>query len=710
MGKKRWVFLVLLVVTLLGLYWRMFKYDFIWDDSIYFKNGVLFHENRPLSDAFKYGYFRDQLGAGKNDFYFRPLLTLSFMLENQLWGLHPFSTRLVNLMLYLIAIMILYTFFKRQKEGPYFAEVATLLFALCPLNVDNIVWVVGRGDLLLLFFSAFALLFLEEATQKGKPFLLLFSSSAFLLGVYSKESTLFFFPIFFIYEWVRNKRITLLYHSANLLIALSSFIVKSKVLGLRTLSPALSPYLISNIKTGFSTIGYYFRSVVFPFHFDPFLPLADIRKLSYYLAGIFAVIILGYIAAKAIKGKNLVTPLALIAIFGGTHVLLAFTPIFPFKIYSRYMMLPFLGAAWIIALYLSRAKESVRNLTLLAVLVLFIPSIILNSYAYRNELSFWDRAARSAPQSGYVLFQKARYFHEQKDFLSSELSLNKALSLNIEKETAVLVSLLYADLEIKRADYTSALKWLKSLKDFENLTQFMVTPLIRYNIALREAIILESSGAPGSARELLENNIASFPEIKDSYNELLNLYLGQNQWEQAERLESILKKRFLPASSRTDNSMTLQIKREFDKSSPEDQAQFYIRFRNFAKAVELLSKKPNPDLKDKLILAKVLYWADRAVEARRNIEEIAQDGSGGIRTLNAIGFLYLNDLYRVREAVELFKSSLALDPAQGQIAFIVDNLEKQYLSKIRGVWEQPKSSVLELGGTGNADPGAVPVD
>jgi len=92
-------------------------------------------------------------------YYYRPLLTLSFMIENKLWGLKNTSLRLMNLIIYILSLIFLYFFLKEQSEKKYFAEIATLLFAFYPVNAENIVWAVARSDLLVLFWGTLTFLF-----------------------------------------------------------------------------------------------------------------------------------------------------------------------------------------------------------------------------------------------------------------------------------------------------------------------------------------------------------------------------------------------------------------------------------------------------------------------------------------------------------------------------------------------------------------------
>lgn len=100
----------------------------VWDDNLYIKQGLLFTEKHSLLDSFKYGYFREQLGMEGADFYYHPLLTASFMIENSLWGLKTFTLRLTNLLIYIFSLFFIFLFLKRQYDKNYFPEIATSLF------------------------------------------------------------------------------------------------------------------------------------------------------------------------------------------------------------------------------------------------------------------------------------------------------------------------------------------------------------------------------------------------------------------------------------------------------------------------------------------------------------------------------------------------------------------------------------------------------
>jgi len=682
--KKHFVFIIVLVIILFGLYWKTFSYDLVWDDNLYIKQGLLFTEKHSLLDSFKYGYFREQMGMKGADFYYRPLLTASFMIENSLWGLKTFTLRLTNLLIYIFSLFFIFLFLKRQYDKNYFPEIATSLFALYPINVDHIVWVVGRGDLFLLLWGSLSLLLLDLFIRKRKYPYGFFTCFFFLLGILSKESFAFFLPILIVYELIKRKKLSIPVHASNVLIILFYFVLKNRIVGIKNLGLLLYPDLGENLRLALATLGYYSRSLFFPVRYDMFLPIRDITNLFYYFVGILTILLLAYLVYRARKEQDLIVPLALIIVFLGGHVILTFSHLYPFKIYARYMTIPALGFIWILTRFLVRQKEKVRYYLTLIILIVFIPSIILNGLSYRNQFSYWERALKSSPQNSYALFQIANLFREQKNYLSAELNLNKVLSLDIEKETAITVSLLYSDLEFNKAEYSNVFKWLKSIEDFETSPDIQLAPFIRYHVNYKKAMVYLSQGDVSAAENLFKENIKRYPNIKESYSELYDLYIGSDQWDKAKALEPRMKDRF-PSFFKDLN--TTQAKNQLDSCSPDQRIAFYIRFRNFAKAISLVEAKAPLDLDHKILLAKLYYWEGREEEGKKVIEEILKAGSSDVKTLNAIGYFYLRDLSRAKEAVVYFDQSLAADKSQPEIIYMDSGLKEQYLKQLRPVWK-----------------------
>ncbi len=684
MQKKELAFLLALVVILIGIYWKTFNYDLIWDDEVFFKQNILFIENYPVSSALKFGYFQEQLGVQGQDHYYRPVLTASFLIENRLWGIQGFTLRFANLIIFLLGLAFLYYFLKRQSEYLYFPEIVTLLFALYPLNMDNIVWVVGRGDLLVFMWGALCFLFLDLSFKKRRAFYLILSSVSFLCGVFSKETFLLFFPVLLVYELVKRKKITPLYHLANLGAAVVFFFVKNFVLDLKNTSFDIHLTATEAVRAVVGTLGYYFRTLIFPLRYDVFVSNQEVGRTFYVGFGIIAGFFLIFLLVRSIKDKRYLLPTLLLTVFTGAHVLLVFANILPYQIYARYMMVSGLALIWILALVLKGVPERPRFVVAFALLVLFIPAIVLNGGSYRNKALFWERAVRSLPRDPYVLYQSARTAFDNKDILSAELYANRALSLNMRRETAILVSLTYADIEIARADYASGLRWLNSIEEFESQPNVRIAPFVRYLINEKKAEIETARGNLQAAEALLQDNLVRYSTFKESYVKLYNFFIGRGFWDKAASLEETMKKVY-PVYFR--NFGTAAKKAEFEGMPPDRKLGFYIQYRNFGAALAVLKTLPSPDLDQQFLAVKLHYYAGSPAEGEKLIAGICQAHPEDPDVLNAIGSFYLYNLLRVGTALTYFDRSLALKPSQLQVAALAGRLRDGYLNKLRPVWQ-----------------------
>jgi hypothetical protein len=150
--KKETSFFLFLFIILFLLYFKTFNFDFIWDSKIQISNNIFLNKDVSLLKTFEYGYWNSAgFDKGANDYY-RPLTILSFALNKKFLGGSPLSYRIVNLIIFYLSLILLFFLIKEYKKEKYFAEIVVLLFALYPLHIDNIVWVVGRCDLLMLLW------------------------------------------------------------------------------------------------------------------------------------------------------------------------------------------------------------------------------------------------------------------------------------------------------------------------------------------------------------------------------------------------------------------------------------------------------------------------------------------------------------------------------------------------------------------------------
>jgi hypothetical protein len=292
---------------------------------------------------------------------------------------------------------------------------------------------------------------------------------------------------------------------------------------------------------------------------------------------------------------------------------------------------------------------------------------------------------KSSPQDAYVLYQAAKTAIENKDYLWAEINLNRSLGISMKRETAILVSLLYADIEMVRADYPGVLRWLASVEEFEKSPEIKIAPFIRYQINSKKARVFVSGGDIGAAEKLLLENIAGYSTVKESYYDLYNLYVSHGLWPEAAKLEETMKTIFPAFFAGID---TAKMQQEFETLPFEKKLAFYIQNRNFAAAAALVKELPSLDLDRQLLLVKLSFYGGNGEEGKRVIQEIVDRNPESIETLNKVGFFYLYNLFRVKDALVYLEQSLALNASQPEIVVLTNRLKSDYLGKLKDVWTE----------------------
>lgn len=130
--------------------------------------------------------------------YYRPMATLSFAVQGFLTGDAPLPLHLVNLVLHLTNATLLATLLRRAGSSVSVATGVAVLFLVHPVQVEPVVWVAGRTDLLALLFGLAALhvSFLPPRASHGVALGRALAVCALLAcAVWSKEVGWAFLPL-----------------------------------------------------------------------------------------------------------------------------------------------------------------------------------------------------------------------------------------------------------------------------------------------------------------------------------------------------------------------------------------------------------------------------------------------------------------------------------------------------------------------------------
>jgi tetratricopeptide (TPR) repeat protein len=272
-----------------------------------------------------------------------------------------------------------------------------------------------------------------------------------------------------------------------------------------------------------------------------------------------------------------------------------------------------------------------------------------------------------------------KILYERQDYLAAELALYKALSCRQSEKTAILLSLYHASIEHVKADYNKALKRIEEIENLESDLDIQLAPFTRFLINNQKAMVSIDQGNSDTAEKLLKENIKQYKNLKESYTMLYQMYIGQNMWEKASSLEQIITEQF-PFFTAMN---TAQIKNRFNSLPAKEKISFYIQYKNYRKAIDIIKTFSPLSLNNKILHAKLFYWEGNEDEAKNIIEDIFSAYSKDFRVINKIGDFYLKDLIRVKEALFYYKKSLEINKNQPEVSTLVSHLIENYLNKLK---------------------------
>ena len=100
MGKKDALFVLLIVLAVWGLYFHTLPYELIWDSVPLVRDNQLLQRSYPVTAAFTHGYWEMTGEKMSSHDYYRPLVTLSLMVEKRIWGLDKARLKAANLAIF----------------------------------------------------------------------------------------------------------------------------------------------------------------------------------------------------------------------------------------------------------------------------------------------------------------------------------------------------------------------------------------------------------------------------------------------------------------------------------------------------------------------------------------------------------------------------------------------------------------------------------
>lgn len=197
------VFLILILLASLP-YLNALANSFVYDDRQQILENPYVHSFRYLGRVFGSNVWSFQGAQGVSNYY-RPLMTLAYLLCYKIFGQLAFGFHLMNLVLHVAIVLLLFIVTEHLFQDPLLALIVAGLFALHPIHTESVAWIAGITDLELSFFFLLTFLLYLRLADKGRetiPRAMSYVAMllAYCLALLSKEQALVLPALAIVYE------------------------------------------------------------------------------------------------------------------------------------------------------------------------------------------------------------------------------------------------------------------------------------------------------------------------------------------------------------------------------------------------------------------------------------------------------------------------------------------------------------------------------
>ena len=187
---------VLVVVSYLpAMLWG----GFVWDDIDFVKSEPV----RDVSGLWQIWFSPSDI---EGEHHYWPLVYTTFWLEHKLWGFDPTGYHIVNVLLHWANTLLLWHLLRRLVVPG--AWVVAAVFAVHPLHVESVAWVIERKDVLSGLFYLASVLAWMRFVERPRPRYYVESLVLYAAGLLSKSSVVTLPVALLIWHWWQQGRVT----------------------------------------------------------------------------------------------------------------------------------------------------------------------------------------------------------------------------------------------------------------------------------------------------------------------------------------------------------------------------------------------------------------------------------------------------------------------------------------------------------------------
>lgn len=426
--KSNIFFFFLLTIVVFSLYGKSIKFDFTYGDD----TNLIVQKAQYLSNIKNLPtIFTTSCYYSKDFPYYRPLLNLSFMLETVVFGVNTKVYHLTNIILFILALYLMYVFMIKIKLNAIVLKFLILLVAVHPIFTSTVVWIPARNDTLLAIFIYGSLIFfinyLETKSTRNLILYLLFLA----LALFTKESSILIVFIYLLFIWCFNYKLKKEELIKNIIIAVPIIVIYLYFRHIAISGGNILSYLTNfseTLKNMFvGALIYLYQFIIPDIHIMLYNIKINVIHLTSFLLLLF-VIFLGFYK-NFIDRKVFIWCVLLFCLF-----------LFPTCLLDDYIILnhrfvPIIPAIIIpITLFIENIikKQIIKKVLLFLFVILFLFYLGISftfQNNYREKNIYWSNSYIDAPNCHATAYWMGRLCFEQGDFIKAKEFFIKANNL-----------------------------------------------------------------------------------------------------------------------------------------------------------------------------------------------------------------------------------------------------------------------------------------
>jgi len=533
--------IIIILFVAFFIYCNSLDNGFIYDDEflIVYNPTVKSYSNIP--EIFTHRFFHKSEFKSQIAFY-RPITTLTYLLNYKIFRLKAFYYHLTNVLLHLANSILVFflclILFKEREWGKGASLIAAILFAAHPIHTESVTFISGRTDLLATLFILISLIAYLKWYDSPKIWVFIISCLSFVLAIFSKEVSLVLPALIVLIEyWRRNKNIgeflrtdikkILIYLIPFFLIGILYFFMRVFVLRLTT-PPYPTGRFFTTVFLMQKVFLYYKKLLVYPVNLiGDYIGYFSIPKILFnwkVALATFVNVIIFTCAVWALVKRNTFG----LGYFWFLFTLLPVLNIFPLGIIcaERYLYLPSIGFCIIVgSLILQIKSKQLPFYITIAIVIAYSALTYQRNEIWSDPIMLWTDVLEKNSNDYLAQMNLSKALLQRGEYKESKKYIMQALNDKYASKRHLQVEI-YARCLIEEGKYDDALQELmeipKIAPDYYNYLSYVGEIYLKKNEQQRaEEVFLEA---------IEKDKLLIQPRLN-----LIEMYTKQGQFEEALR-------------------------------------------------------------------------------------------------------------------------------------------------------------------------------